>query len=48
MGCVNNKVAKAKEQRVAKLRRRLSLGEIDAGPDVDGTVQEEDRSMLMQ
>lgn len=47
MGCVNNKVAKAKEEPIGPLRRRLSLGEIDAEPERDVSVKEEDRAMMM-
>mmetsp|Transcript_104188 Transcript_104188/g.304201 ORF Transcript_104188/g.304201 Transcript_104188/m.304201 type:complete len:435 (+) Transcript_104188:48-1352(+) len=48
MGCVNNKVTKARDEPIGLLRRRLSLGEIDAEPERDATVKEEDRAMLMQ
>jgi len=48
MGCGSAKVAKAKEQHVDVRRRRLSLGEVDSGPDRDVTFSEEDRAMLMQ
>mmetsp|Transcript_21159 Transcript_21159/g.49169 ORF Transcript_21159/g.49169 Transcript_21159/m.49169 type:complete len:433 (-) Transcript_21159:157-1455(-) len=49
MGCVSSKAAKAQEEPVVgPIRRRLSLGEIDAEPERDSSVKEEDRALLVQ